>query len=523
MADFKLKIESILGGISPGYLISEENQYLGGVNIDPEYPITSYAWPAGEISPVASTTFSTSAVTEAPMWIISPGRDSNVYAYCANGEIVSYNNSLVSETVVSATISASQGNGAAYYNDYIYFATSGDVHRYGPLDNSPAMTLSAWTGALGQPGLSAACSYPSTIQASVIHPNHPMHVHVDNKLYFADYVSATGKACLNWISSKADGTALGSSRDALDIPFGYTITDIESFGNDLAILAIPVGIYSTGLIPRTGKAALFLWDTFSSSFYRQVDLPDPVATAMYNHNGALRIFSGQIRRYVRLLGYTGGNSFTPLSYLNEGSPPLAGAVDALGDMLAFGAYGSVPASFVGVMTYGTRNPLINPQARNVILSPQTIPVNGIITALAFVSNSSKYPVIGYRGDSSATGLTKDGATAALTGNNTCFTSRVFNIGQEFEITRIRIPLGVAVGSSTGFTVKVYVDHKLANFSYSQVSNVNYNGLKVVDLVSTSTGNPKGNTDFHLHITWDTTEATPIMLPITIWGRTLKDF
>lgn len=526
MADFQIKIESIQGGHKPDYGTSPEGTYLQAVNIDPEGPgnSSSRIYSTGMITPVQSTDFSAPGgkLSAAPMWILTPGRDTNIYVYGYNGQVTRYDGlTLGTETVLSSSIGQSVGNGAAYYNNYLYFATSADVHRYGPLDGSPSMTLSAWTNTLGQPILSAACAYPATTIGGVTWPNHPMHVHVDNKLYIADFISATGKSCVSWISSAGDGTLPGAGRDALDIPFGYTITDIESFGNDLAILVIPIGKYSGGPVSKTGKAALLLWDGFSSSFYRQVDISDPMASAMVNHNGELRIFAcGSGQRYIRLLGYTGSNSFRDLDYIYNTTPPLAGAVDVVGGMLAYGTTGITNATlkeYTGIMTYGTRNARTNPAARHMIMSPQTLQANHLVTALSFVDYLGRYPVIGSIGGTGSA-LTKKGTGTDMSLNGTSIFLGPFQFGQEFEITKIRFPFDLAISANSTVDLLAFIDDTQTSGTSYTISNSVYNGAKVVDLGVAY----KGNYNIFFQINFSGTQAISINLPITIWGRTLRD-
>lgn len=520
--DFKIQIDSIAGGVGSHYSGLADNQYLGANGIDPEGTRSGTAGVndmfLNEIVPTNMSSFG-GKISASAMWILSPGREAAVYTYHDNGGVARFPMSLSAESVLSASIGQSTGNGAVYYNNYLYFATSADVHRYGPLDSSPTMTLSAFTAGGGKT-LSAACSYPGV--NGLTYPNHPMHVHVDNKLYVGDFISSTGKACLDAISSVGAGISAGYFSDVLDLPFGYAVTDIESFGNDLAILAMPIGQYSTGAIPKTGKSALFLWDTFSSSFYRQVDISDPVATAMSNHNGRLIVFAGGVpgTEYTRILGYTGSNSFEDIAFYPEGSPPPAGAVDSQGNMLVYGSYGDSPNTFCGAATLNTRIPQLGPRSRNHILASP----GNVVTSLAFVNQtaqSSKYPIIGWTNSGTSWGIDRmdsAGVQRTLDTNVTYWASKPYFIGQEFEITKIRLVLGNTVGTTTNVQPTIYVDHGGTSFTPNVISNTVYNGKQIIDLGTTA----KGNVDFYIHLAWASTAPVPVSLPITIWGRTLRD-
>lgn len=513
MTQFEIKIESIAGGIGPSYQEIGDNQYMGGVAIDPEAPIIS-PYPAMAMTPTRATKFSGANITGSPMWFITNGQNSNLYTYTNDKKFVSYSGTLASETLVY-TFGVGAGNGAAYYNDYVYLVSASDVNRYGPLDGSPAMVVSAWTGAtLGsQQALSATNGFPAT--GNMTYPSHPMHVHNDGKLYFGDYVSASGRSCLNYILTTSAGSNNGSLRRALDLPFGYMVNDIESFGPDLAILCSPIGQYTSGSIPKSGRSALFLWDTFSSVPYRQIDISDPIATALYNHNGQLRIWSGQIDGWVRLQGYTGSNSLISLDYITEGSPPPAGAVDALGDMLAYGSYGTIPAAFCGVMTRGYRNPKLPDTARNNIQTITSLGTNARVTALAFINSASKYPIVGWQSDSAA-GIDQAGGAGNF--SLSYWRSKQFNIGQEFEITRIRIPLGTTIGANTFLSPTILLDNDSNTISPNQIGNTVYNGQRIIDIKQPM----KGSDNFALQLNWAGTTLLPVMLPIVITVRTLKD-
>lgn len=352
----ELSITSILGGISPTAYFGADDSYIGALGIDPDFPTTASAVRAsGLIMPTRYETFSSTSVATAPKWIVTNPKDTKVYVYLDNGAALTYTSALASETALTTPTSGA-GNGCHYYNNYNYYATPTDVARYGPLDGAAAMTQTVWTGStLGtQPSLINS-TYP-TLQGVAI-PNHSMHVHTDNVLYFCDYNTTAnpGKGSIHKIKTKkvtAEGdTNDGSDNDVLALPFGFRPVDLESFNTDLAILAIQ----TSDTTINQGKAALFLWDTTSISFYAQIAIPDPIATALLNVNGVLHIWSGNSSNGVRLSRYTGGYGVNTVVYQEEGTPPYSGAVDAFGDRISWGGWTSYPESAGVVWSYGSKD------------------------------------------------------------------------------------------------------------------------------------------------------------------------
>ena len=153
MSKFVVKLETILNGRSKYLNFAGQGQYRSALGIDPDLAETdSGVIPSGLIRPTAMAKFSSSAITDAPMWLLSNPKTENIYAYLHDGHVVSYNSSFASETAV-ATLSTAAGNGAEYYDNYLYFARNTDIARYGPLDGSPSMTTAYWTSTLAKTAL----------------------------------------------------------------------------------------------------------------------------------------------------------------------------------------------------------------------------------------------------------------------------------------------------------------------------------------------------------------------------------
>jgi hypothetical protein len=540
MAKQLITIDSVWNGQSSSQYFYGGGQYLAGVGIDPFLPISDSVGDRGSsgvLRPSGYEAFSGAAVDANPYWIITNPKDTKVYVVLNNGALLSYTSAFGSETDIG-TATSSSGNGAAYYNNYIYIATNTDISRYGPLDGSPSLANTWWTSTLSLTQMRNT-TYPS-IRGSGTLPNHPMHVHADGQLYVGDFDSGSttdttrGKGLIHAINTKygsAEGdTNNGSTYNVLDLPPGYMPTCLASFGEDLVIGAIQQGSDSTLI---QGKAALFFWDTISSSFYNVVELPDALVTGLRNNNGALYVFSGSVTtgsdvaNGYRMSIYVGGQTTRTIYYSNTGGPPLQGAIDSIGDRLVWGTFDQVQTTTAGSPTYyavvkawGTENPSLPSGVHGIINTTATGAAgDGLVTAVKFAqqdSFSKPKLVVGHR-DASGSALDKSGTTYGTA----VWHSQMFNIGRKGTIKRIRMNFPAAVAANMTLTPKVFTD----DFSGSSTS-----GLTVVN--STNYANserhveyfPDINFDhnFVLELTWTGTALLPVLLPIEIEIETHGD-
>lgn len=531
MPKFTITINDISGGIAPTQYLAAENQYNFSLGIDPDFAIADSGAAgvrsSGILRPTAYETFDSTNLTGNPYWILTNPKNTNVYVYTDNGRLVRYSSGLTAASeVLDTTATASSGNGAAYYNNYIYMAKNTDIARWGPLDGTPAVTQDFWVTTLSLTAL-ANTNYP-LMRGAGRYPNHPMHVHVDNRLYIGDYDSATttaatrGRGLIHWIRTTY-GTAEGSANDgstynALDLPLGYMPTDIESYGTDLVIACIQ-GSDDTTIIQ--GKARLLFWKFGEDTFYREVPLEDPLVTALLYTNGTLYIWSGNsgaatgVGNGYRLSMYLGENKVKTLWTCEEGFSPPAGAVDALRSRIIWGSNVSYPASTAVVFAYGSHNEAL-PKAVHGIASV----ADGMITALKYVEHASgslPRPVLGFRNET-ANSAAADVAMYKIstTYGTSYWRSRVYNIGQPFDIKRVYIPLGVAAAANTSITPTIYVDELSSSTALSTINNTtlanserNYESRTTVS----------GRHNFLLELQWTGTALFPVTLPITIEGET----
>lgn len=151
--------------------------------------------PIEAIVGIQSVEKSTATLTGMPIWFITNPKNALLYAYSSDGKVFSYATSAYTETSIGTPTSGA-GNGGAYYNNYIYFATPTNISRYGPLSGTPTLVNTVWSGTtLGSQKVLTNTTYPDiTVSADggTNVPNHAMHVHSDNKLYICDYSNGQG-------------------------------------------------------------------------------------------------------------------------------------------------------------------------------------------------------------------------------------------------------------------------------------------------------------------------------------------
>ena len=502
----EVRLTSITGGFSDTQYAGTVNTYNSAIAIDPDYSVTGVRT-SGMVCPTRYEKFSGSNVTGYPKFLITNPKNTLLYAYMSDGKYVSYTSAFASETLVGTPTSGA-GNGATYYNNYVYLATPTDVSKYGPLNGTPTLTNNFWTSTLGKNALTNT-TYP-TLRGAVM-PNHPMHVHSDGALYFGDVVA--GQGVIHKIQTKKTtyegDTDDGSSFNVLDLPFGYFPVAIESSGLDLVILAIQT---TDGTINQ-GNAALFFWNpTDVNTFYNFVPLPDPIGTALINNNGALYIFTGNSVNGIRLSQFTSGQTTNEIAYIEEGTPPLCGAVDNFGSRFVWANWTTYPANSVSVMAYGSKKSSIVTGLHNIARCTSS-GATGLITSLKFVqqdSNITPKLVIGW-GDSIGFGIDKASSSATY---NSVFRSQMVNIGETFWIRELRVALGATVDSGVSITPKIYVDDGTTSFTLTTINSTNFDG-RYANWKNPELNNVVGNNNFFVEFTFNGTTYCPILMPIIL--------
>lgn len=513
-----LTINQLFKGQSAAQYFGADGTYNTSVAIDPDLPIVSTdIRTSGFAVPVGYAKFSGANVTTPVIRLITNPKNTNVYAVTTGGRLISYTSAFGSETLIG-TVAGSNATWAEYYNNYIYIfgtgASKDDISRYGPLNNSPALVDNVWKGAtLGSQTALTNTTYPTLRGVSM--PNHAAHVHGDNSLYFCDFIN--GQGLIHRINTKkvtnegdTNGTTVPSLYNALDLPFGFYPTALESYGTSLMVL----GIYTTDTTVNQGKSAFVLWDTTdTNSFYLgPVYLADPLATALLNVDGEIIVWTGNSVNGVRLSKYSGGQSLTDIAYQEEGLPPLAGAVDALGNRIVWGGYNTNPTTGAIVWAYGSKDARL-PKGLHNIVKTSSAGTSPFTTALKYIQQSSNVTpkVVPAWTDASASGIDQYSTSATLAS----VIRWMFNVGQKFEIKKILIPLAGAVGASTTITPKLYFDDLSTNKTLTVINTTNYSAKRKIVYKGTELKDTLAFNNIVLELTWTSTDPLPVGFPITL--------
>lgn len=518
MAKLDLKINSILGGFSEMFIYSGEDQYLDAIGIDTEAiggigNITNKS--VGVVQPTSQTqVITSSSLGEAPMWILGSSNTVGAFVYGSGGSVYALNSLLALDGDGSQWKPTSgAGNGMVGYGDYMYFATDTDIARLGPLSaTAPTMVHNYWSSSdngLGQAALTNT-TYPTA--RNVEYPNHVLHAHNDGYVYVADY--ANGQGMIHSFNITSAGATTATYQD-LNLPPGLLPMDIKSYGTDLAILCMPlVAAGGTSLSKRLPSLLVF-WDTYSNNFYRTVPINEPWATALHNRNGELFVLSGDFASSVKVLKYLGGESFSVLSNINDGTPPPACAVDSSGDALFWGGYCIYPAAAAGAYSYGYRTGRIPPAIHMPLRISDSNGTSPEVTMLKFIRAGSPYPYIGWRTDGSGSGYTfgiDRITTAGIQASR--WRTKVFNIGKRFKINKIIIPMINPVAAGDSITPTIYVDNAYTSTTIKAINSTNYpNGNRIVEIDGL---NVFGYSNFFIDFSFASNTGQGFTLPIEIY-------
>ena len=524
---FEIRIESILGGHSVAQFFAEEDQFQTSLGIDPGiyssgYNLGNYK-ASGLIVPVACTDFSQTLVS-APMWMNSNPKDGNIYVsdYAGSVYTIAISGQTVTELGDLNDGGTSQGNGQEYYDNYIYFSRSTSIARYGPLDGTAAFTDDYWVGTLGKTALTNT-SYPKISTYSNQLPNHVLKRHSDGKLYFADVVGNQGylhyiKTTKTTVEGDTDD---GSTYQKLAFGYGLWPTAIESYGSDLVIALYEGSNNQT----KEGHAKIAFWDTTSDRFYQIIweEFPDTIITGLKNINGTLYIFSCNTRTTgVRVSQYVGGNSIKELIYLPESTPPFPGAIDGEANRLLFGSSTTYPETASCVFSIGLQNNNLS----NGVFCVMRGTESGLVTSLKFVGNNPftfNLPIIGL-----GTGrINSSNASSLPTASPPVWWSKIYRIGRQFKITKVRIPLVDEIGANVTLIPKLYIDigSGLRPITLQTINSTNYPAGDNSNGSTTVVLRPEGAVGFYsffLELRWTGNSGVAVGLPITIEYEILHD-
>lgn len=140
-----ITIDSVFEGFTPSRNFGGANEYLSGISIDPDMPVTDASTdlsPSGFIRPVNYASFSSSEIDAAPIAIITEPKSNMTWVVLTNGKVRAYTTALASASAASiGQVTGSSASGAFYYNNYIYITGTGtsytDISIVGPLNTLP--------------------------------------------------------------------------------------------------------------------------------------------------------------------------------------------------------------------------------------------------------------------------------------------------------------------------------------------------------------------------------------------------
>lgn len=528
-------IESVLGGQSPTTYFASKDQYMRGYGFDPAGINSAvYQKVSGVLNPVGIVpTSNGTTINAAPLWIVDNPKDVNVYFYDNQGSAYTYIASTNSTLGISdgGSLSNSTGNGAEYYDNYVYFAKNTTIARYGPLDGTPAFDGDYWSTTLSKTALTNT-TYPIRFSvAAPLLPNHVMHRHSDGKLYIADVQGNQGYIHLiSTTKTTVEGdTDAGSTFGKLTFGYGLYPTSIESYGSSLAISLIEFkGSNVSNSVNRSTRAKLAFWDTTSQNFnsITWVEFPDPIITALKNVNGVLYIISCNYNSLgFRVSRYIGGNSIEEVAYIEDGVVPIQGGVDASTKRLLFGSSATTTQIPI-VYSYGLQKSALGQGLHAVMRAVNSAGTNSTgvaVTALRLLNGTlfQDYPIIGL---AAPTGNTLNVVYGTFSSNtpiyNALFWSSMFRIGRQFKIKKIRIPLGQAVAAGMSVTPKIYIDDGVTSQTLVAIDNTSYPNAErniVIKPIGLT-----GSNNFWLELSWSGTVACIVGLPISIEYEIIPD-
>ena len=524
----QIRIESILGGHSVSSNFARSDQFQSSLGIDPSMPpsfTSGMYFPGGILTPVSGNKVSQSTTNGIPMWLKTNPKDANIYVYCSTGSVYTTDGLSVVTGLGDLTDGGtSTANGMAYYDNYMYFARSTTIARYGPLNGTPVFTDDYWVTTLSKTALTDT-TYPLHF-STVSYPNHILHRHSDGKLYIADVVGNQGY--IHYISTTkttVEGdTDNGSTYQKLQFGYGLWPTAIETYGSSL-VIAFYEGNNSF-VTERQSRAKIAFWDTTSANFnsITWVEFPDALITAIKNVNGVLYFTSSNVTDFAggfRVSQYVGGYSFQDIFIAPTGFSPSPGAVDGTASRLVFGTNNqNSPASQAGVYSYGLAKTGLSGGVFNVMSCGDTSgnPVTSLVlsSSLNFVYDS---PLVGL-----SNGFLNYPATTSFEGVASYWWSQMYKIGQKFKITKIRFPLAQAVSAGIIITPKIYTDNgNGTTYTLTAINNTNDSGLFNIVRRSGSSGEViTGNNSFWIELAWTGTTLCSVTLPITIEYELLDD-
>lgn len=544
---YQIKIESIFGGMSPSSYFGNENQYINSIGIDPDLDINAnFGWttilddtlaqkPSGLIVPVRAGIIS-GTFTGAPHWFVRVPKilstTKEMYVYDSVGSVYTFSPGTMSITGLGDLNdgASASGNGAEYYDNYVYFARDTTIARYGPLDGTPTFTDDYWVNTLGLAALSNT-TYPRGQYGPTATPNHLLKRHSDGRLYIADIVDNQG--VLHFISTTkttVEGdTNNGSTFNAIDFPYNYWPTAIESYGSQL-VIALYEGNNVGGTATFKGtRAKIVFWDTTSSSYSQIIDyqFPDPFIAKIVNRNGDLYFFSGNESQGfpMRITRYIGGYSFEQIAYYPNTYLPAPGAY--FDDMTRIYFAGNfIPSADENDTESSYGRPDVKALGSvfggNGIYSIMGVGGTTAAVVTAIIKDESAV----YAGFYSVAGTDYGGMVGRMSTEDrlpqrNIWRSNMFRIGQPFKIKKINIPFATTLSNVSGvsttkeITPVVWVDSGSFKHTLTTINSTNFPQAITTQSATIYPNGLTGGSHFFLELYFENDEPMVVSLPITI--------
>ena len=498
----KFTIDSILGGLSPASHFAGKGQVRAMLGIDPAQPIDDadgvYSTIASGLPrPAASEKFSGTQIAAAPLWIVTNPKNASVFVLDARGSAYTIDAAFTTVSPISdaGELSNGKGNGMEYYDNYIYASKNTTIARIGPLNGTIAIDGDYWVTTLSKTAL-VDTTYPTSFKNSIEFPNHFLKKHTDGRLYIADVVGNQGMIhFIQTTKTTVEGdTNNGSTYNALDLPFGYWPTAIESYGTDIAVASYDGSAANV----NQSHAKISFWDTTSASPDKVIDkeFPDPLISGLRNVNGTLYAVSGSFNsRGFRISRFIGGYSFEEVHYSETGELPFGGAIDAVLNRLLVGSHTHVPESDGCVYSVGLQKGALSNGVFNTMRSTGGTSSTSV-TAVCVADNTElgfNVPIIGWTqaGDGStgvSHGLDKQGTSYSAAPSVIWY--EMVRPGLPFKIRRVRIPFAQAMADGMNLEVYLYLDDGTAVHKFEDVNYTRYGTKKAASL------RPQGLTGDH---------------------------
>ena len=529
----KVVFDSILGGQGDFSEFQGKGQYRSSLGIDPFMPILDSLSnisdrPSGLLRPAPSTQNSGTSINDTVMWIESNPKTQDVFVYDHQGSLYTVQaDSINTFTSLSdgGSLSNSIGNGAAYYDNYIYLSKNTTIARYGPLDGTPSFNGDYWGTTLGKTALTQSTEYPLHAFLGIYYPFHVLHRHSDGRLYIADTIG--GRGSISYISTSkttVEGdTDNGSTYNILTLPQNFLPTAMASYGSQLAIAVFEGPSTTIGNSQSKKKAKILLWDT-SSQNYNTItndEFPDQFISSIRNVNGVLYVISADLGSSgFRISRYIGGYSFQEVKKVYSGEAPFHGGTSGIGDNLYIASYTTSPINASSVYAYvpGT-NSLHN------ILNIKTGASYSASALCTDLSKNMRRRTVLASYSTGSPGGTNNGlvhnynSSADYSTNNQYWWSPVVTVGQPFKIRKLRLSIPNILTANMSIIPSFWCDGHAQSVIMPTINSTNY-GTRAQTFVlrpvhTSGTASQTNDYSFWLELKWTGSENCPIALPIEV--------